>query len=412
LEEARKVIEKNFHPKPLGTESVSLIKAFNRVLAQDITAPINVPPFDRSTVDGYAVRAQDTFGAEENSPVILKIRGHVNVGETPKITLNQGETVAIMTGAPLPKGSDAVIMLEHTSEKDGKLFIYHAVSKGENTMKKGSDIKKGETILKTGQTLLSREVGIAAALGITKVKVYKKPKVAVLSTGSEIIEPGNPLPPGKIYDINSYALGAAILECDASLIHFGIVSDIEEELTTRISEALKRADVIVTSGGVSVGPRDVLPRVLDKLGKPGVIVYGIATKPGKPTTVALIEGKPVFSLPGHPTSALLIFYLLVRPVICHLGGRQEPALPIVKARVKTKLFSARGRRTFVMVSVHRDENELLWALPVSEQSGAITTLGRADGFVEIPEAQQFVDVGEEVNVHLLRLSSDKMHAMF
>jgi len=242
-----------------------------------------------------------------------------------------------------------------------------------------------------------------AALGVTNVKVYKRPRVAILSTGAEVVEPGRPLSTGKIYDINAHALSAVVTECGGESINLGIVEDESRKMEATFKKALNIADLIITSGGVSVGPTDIIPEVLDTLGKPGVIVYGIAIKPGKPTTVAVINGKPVFSLPGHPTSALLIFQLLVRPVIAGMAGRPAEKPRKVKAVTATRIFAARGRRTFVTVHLTSDKAGKFVASPVPlGLSGAITTLSKADGFIEIHESQQFIDAGEEVTVHLLK----------
>lgn len=403
LEEAKKVINQHFKPKPLGVEEIHLLEAWNRVLAEDITAKINIPPFNRSTVDGYAVKAEDTFGAEENKPVKLKVCGTVNVGEMPKIVVKKGTAAEIVTGAPMPKGADAVLMFEHTERKGDELYVYNAIAKNENVMKAGADIRKGETILRAGQILGSREIGVLASIGMAKAKVYIIPKVAVLSTGNEITEPGEKLSPGKIYDINAYSLSAAVLESGGKPVYFGVLPDDMAILQKTLKNALESADMVVTSGGVSIGPKDVLPQTLNSLGKPGVIICGMATKPGKPTTVALIDGKIVFALPGHPTSALLTFHLIVRPMILRMAGRKMQKPLKVRALAAMRMFPARGRRTFIMVKLRRDKSDRLVAEPVPTGfSGAITTLAKADGFVEISEKQQFIDAGEEVLVQLLK----------
>ncbi|NWF87185.1 molybdopterin molybdenumtransferase MoeA [Candidatus Bathyarchaeota archaeon] len=403
LDEAQQAINKHSTPKPLGVEKIPLLKAHNRVLAEDIIALMDIPPFSRSTVDGYAVKAEDTYGAEENKPIKLTICGSANVGEPPKIVVKRGEAAEIVTGAPMPEGADAVVMIEYTERKDDALYVYRAIAKDGNVMKAGSDIKKGEKILKAGQLLGSSEIGVLAALGLAKAAVYVVPRVAVLSTGAEVTEPGKKLPQGKIYDINAYSLSGAVRESGAEPIYLGVVPDEASELRKTLKHALESADIVITSGGVSVGPKDLLPQTLDALGKPGVIVCGIAIKPGKPTTVAVIDGKMVFSLPGHPTSALLIFHLLVRPILQRMAGLKEKEVFEVKAFAALRMFPAKGRRTFVMVKLKRDKTNRLLAEPVQEGlSGAITTLAKADGFVEIPENQQFIDAGEEVTVHLLK----------
>jgi molybdenum cofactor synthesis domain-containing protein len=403
FDEAKRAISEQLKPKALGGEEISLLEAYNRVLKEDVASTLDIPPFSRSTVDGYAVKAEDTFSAEENQAVKLKVCGVVNVGEPPKISIGKGEAAEIVTGAPIPEGADAAVMVEDTDREDAELSVYRAVTKNENVMKKGTDIKKGETVLKAGQVLGASEIGVLAALGLTKVKVFKVPVVAVLSTGAEVTEPGKELPAGKIYDINAYSLSTAVRESGGKPVYLGVVPDDKAELRKALEQALSSADVVLTSGGVSVGPRDLTPQIVDSLGKPGLIVCGIAVKPGKPTTIAVIGRKPVFALPGHPTSALLMFHLLVRPVIRLLSGRPGREVTTVKAKAGARIFSAKGRRTFVMVKLKRDKSNQLIAEPVETgASGAITTLAKADGFVEIPENQQFVDSGEEITVALLR----------
>jgi len=398
LDEARRTIQLHFKPKPSNVEKIQLLEACSRVLAEDVTAKLNIPPFNRSTVDGYAVKAEDTFGAYENRPGWLKVCGVVNAGESSKMAVTHGMAVEIATGAPVPEGADAVVMKEYTRREDDDLYLCSAVAKDENVMKAGSDIRKNEVALLKGQLLGSREVGVLAALGLSKIKVYPLPRVAVLSTGAEITEPGRKLPSGRIYDINAYSLAAAVRESGGQPVYLGVFPDDETELRKTLERALESADMVITSGGVSVGPKDVMPSVVNSLGKPGVIVSGIAVKPGKPTTVASVDGKPVFSLPGHPASALLMFHLLVRPMVLLMAGRRVECGLEVRAFAAVRMFPAKGRRTFVMVQLEWDSGRLV-AVPVQTgSSGAITTLARADGFVEIAENTQFVEAGEEVDV--------------
>jgi putative molybdopterin biosynthesis protein len=401
--EAKRLIQEHLLFAPVGIEEVSLLGAYDRILAEDISATFNVPPFARSTVDGYAVKAADTFGAYDNKAVKLKIDGAVKVGEIPYVIVNPGTTVEIVTGAPIPKGADSVIMVEHTAQEGSILHVFKAVAINENVMKAGADIKKSETILRIGQSLGSREIGVMAALGKKKVRVYWTPRVAVLSTGAEIIEPGGKLPLGKIFDINAYSICAAVLESGGKPIYLGVFPDDTSKLQMAIKRASVSTDMIITSGGVSIGPTDVMPRTLNSLGKPGVFLSGIAIKPGKPTTIALIDKKLVFSLPGHPTSALLVFHLLISPIIHRMIGKKQEKGLKVKAFTTMKLFQTRGRRTFIMVKLKCDNANVLRAEPVPEGlSGAITTLLKADGFIEIPENQQFIGSNQEVTVNLFR----------
>jgi len=403
FERAKQIILESIPSEPAETEEIPIYKAYNRVLAEDIIAPFNVPSFNRSIVDGYAVRAEDTFGAEEEKPVKLKLVGRINVGEAPRLTVNSMETAEIVTGAALPEGANAVVMVEYTSRKGDEITIYRPVVKGENVMKAGDDIKSGEKILEKGEVLVPRKIGVLAALGFINVKVYSQPKIAIISTGPEIVEPGKPLPLGKVYDVNSYTLSAALQELGAIPLNMGIVPDEEKKIENAIKTALESADAVITSGGVSVGPKDLIPKVLARLGKPGILFCGVSIKPGKPTTFAVINGKPVFSLPGQPTSALFVFLMLVRPALLRMSGiRKEMGIQTVEAYAGEKIFPARGRKTFVMVSLKRDDSGKLIAHPVPKGlSGAITTLAKASGYVEIPKNRQFIECGEKIKVHIL-----------
>jgi len=403
FDEAKQVIDEKLKLGVVGEEETSLLEAYGRILAENVVSTLDIPPFNRSTVDGYAVKAADTFGAEEGKPAKLVSLGMVSVGEQPKICIEKGETAEIVTGAPVPEGADAIVMVEDTDKRDAELCVFRVVTRDENVMKRGSDIKKGETVLKVGRVLGASEIGVLAAIGLTRVKVFKVPVVAVLSTGAEVAEPGKELPAGKIYDINAYSLSTAVRESGGKPVFLGVVADDKDKLSKALKRALTSADMVLTSGGVSVGPKDYMPQIVNSLGEPGVFISGIAVKPGKPTTVALMGKKPVFSLPGHPTSALLLFHLLARPVLKFMSGRPTTEDKTVKALATKRMFSAKGRRTFVMVKLKLDKFDRRVVEPVETgASGAITTLAKADGFVEIPANQQFIDAGEEVVVTLLK----------
>lgn len=275
FDEAKKAIRQKLPHKPLGTEQIPLLEAHGRVLGEDAVSALDIPPFNRSTVDGYAVKAEDTFGAEENQPVTLRVCGAVVIGELPQISVAKGEAADIVTGAPIPEGADAVVMVEDTDRQNGEVKVFSSVTQSENVMKKGADIKNGETVLKAGVRLGSREVGVLAALGTAKVKVYVVPTVAVLSTGAEVTDPGRELPPGKIYDINAYSLCAAVLESGGKPVYQGVVPDDKAVLREALRRALASADVVVTSGGVSVGPKDIMPETVAALGEPGLIFSGL-----------------------------------------------------------------------------------------------------------------------------------------
>ncbi len=402
FDEAKKILDQNFSTNPVGVEIVSLVIALNRVLAQDISATIDIPSFNRSTVDGYAVKAVNTFEASEEVPTKLKFCGHVAIGELPTVSVKNGLAAEIVTGAPLPQGADSVVMIEHTTLQEDTILVHRPVSINENVMLAGSDIHKNEKVLKKGQVLDSRRIGVLAALGLTEIPVYRSPKVAVLSTGEEIVEPGKPLSPGKIYDINIHTISAAVKEIGGEPINLGIIPDNKNMLIKALKKALKLADVIITSGGVSVGPKDITPKVVNSLGKPGVIISGVAVKPGKPLTISVVDGKIIFSLPGNPTSSLFMFNMFIHPLLTKLAGKPEEKVPSIKAITAKKMFPSRGRRTFIMVNLTFEKSGKAIVNPVpTGLSGAITTLAKADGFIEISEKQQFLEEGEEIDVYLL-----------
>jgi molybdenum cofactor synthesis domain-containing protein len=406
VDEAQRILAQNYVPKPVGIEVVSLSQAYGRVLVRDVASQFDIPPFNRSTVDGYAVRAEDTFGAEEEHPIKLRLVGQVSVGKAPRLKIRKGALAEIVTGAPIPDGANAVIMIEYTERMGKSVTVRQAVTIGENVMKAGSDIRKGEVVLGRDTVLSTYEIGALAAIGCAQVEVYKRPRVAVFSTGAEVVEPGKPLTSGKIFDINAHALSASVLECGGEPLNMGIVQDEPEKVKAALQKALKTADLLITSGGVSVGPTDIIPKVLDTLGKPGVIVYGVAVRPGKPTTIAVVNGKPMFSLPGHPTSSLFIFHLFVRQILLRMAGRRVEQPIIMKANVTERFFSSRGRRTYITVTLKKERSGRIVASPASAGlSGAITTLSKADGFVVIHESQQFIEKDATVNVELFKPST-------
>jgi putative molybdopterin biosynthesis protein len=400
VEEAKRLLRERFEPRPLGVESITLESAVGRVLGEDVIAEVDVPPFDRASMDGYAIRAEDSFGAEEDRPVTLKVVGKVMAGEASNITVNVGEAVEISTGAPMPKGANAVVMVEYTSFRGG-LKVYRSVVPGENIMASGADIMAGELVLRRGDSLTPRETGVLAAIGRRSVKVYLRPRVAIMSTGNEIVRPGEPLEFGKIYDINGRALADSVAENGGEPIFLGIVGDREEEIRAKVREALAVSDMVLTSGGTSAGVGDLLYRIIDDLGPPGILVHGIAVRPGKPAIIGMAQGKPVFGLPGYPTSALMIFNVFVRPVLREMAGLpSEVESRLVEAVTAERIFSSGGRREYMSVNLVQMDTGGYIIYPVPGGSGAITTLAEADGFIEIPEGRVYLDEGEKVSVEL------------
>jgi len=398
IDEARNLLFDYFTPKRT-IETVPLYLAVNRVLAKDVYALTDVPPFDRATMDGYAVRAEDTFTAEEDNPVILKVTGVIEAGKKPEVEVNRGEAVEIATGAMMPKGANAVVMVEYTRKRGDEIEVFKPVSPGENVMYAGSDIMAGELIARESSRLTHREIGVMAACGIKEVEVYRKPRVAIISTGNELVSPGERLLEGKIYDVNSYSLAAAVEENGGEAILIGIARDNEAEMRRLIDKALRDADIVITSGSTSAGAGDVMYRILDEF-NPGVIVHGIAIKPGKPGIIAVSDSKPIFGLPGYPTSAMTVFEVIVAPIIREMAGISESEVARLKARLALKVFSAEGRREYLPVNVVEGV-EGYSAYPVSgSYSGAVTAFAFTDGFVEIPENVVMLEEGEEVEVRL------------
>ena len=410
----------------LKTERVGLESALHRVLASQITAPEDLPAFDRATKDGYAVTAADTFGASEETPVRLRIQGTVAMGEAAQVTVGPGQAARISTGGMLPKGADAVLMLEYTQEEPGDepvnglgngpgnglgdetgglVTLFRSVAPGENLVLKGDDMVEGARVLQAGHRLRVQDVGALAALGLTEVEVTSTPVVAVISTGDEIVPPHQVPGPGEIRDINTYTLAAALKQVGAEPLLLGIFGDSYEHLAEATARALEQADVVLISGGSSVGTRDVTPDVINDLGSPGVIQHGLAVKPGKPTILGLVMGKPVFGLPGHPVSSMVVFDLVVAPTVRRLMGHVEDPMsrPVVKARMARNVAKAPGRREYIRVALEVSDDEgsdLPLAHPVLGESGLIRTMVGAHGLVAIALEKEGLEAGQRVDVIL------------
>jgi len=390
--------------KSLGrkVEVVPLQASLGRVLAEDILSRVDIPSFDRATKDGFAIRAEDTYGADQERPVRLKVVGTCSAGNPFTGEVRPGEAVEIATGAPLPRGSDAVVMVEYTRRVDDAVEVYRAVAPGENVQSAGRDINLGETLAYEGDLVTPREIGLLAAAGIERVSVYSRPVVAVVSTGDELVPQGSELEYGQIYDINGPALCAAIQEDGGNPVYLGIARDDESEILELASQGLERADLLILSGSTSAGAGDVMYRVLDKLGEPGVFVHGVAMHPGKPTVIAQIGNKLAFGLPGNPTSALIAYRIFVSPVVRYLAGLDpHPPSALVNALLAERMRAERGRRDFLPVHLVRDAAGRVLAFRVPGGSEAVSTFARADGIVEVPEEVEYLEEGEEVVVTLL-----------
>jgi len=386
-------------------EEVPLSGAINRVLTQDVIASRDIPPFDRAAMDGYAVRAEDTFGASLENPILLEVVGDVEIGEKPEVEVQKCQAVRISTGAAMPKGSNAVVMIEYTSRVGDSVEIYRAVTPGENVSLRGEDVKSGEVILKKGTILQPQDVGMLAALGTTSVKVYAKPVVAVISTGNELVEPETKAEIGKTVDSNRYALIAALKELGCEVIDMGICRDDKEELERMLKNALDKADMVIASGATSVGRKDILPAVVEKLGK--IVVHGVAIKPGMPTALVIVEDKPVVMLPGFPVATLIAFYTFVPSIVSRMMGIEviKRKWETVKAIAGRRIPSSPGMRTFTRVILKESEDGHIGyiAEPIrTSGSGILSSLVKAHGLVIIPEGKEGVEEGEEVEVLLIR----------
>jgi len=392
VDEAFSIFYKALKPKRLSTEHVSTGDSLGRVAAENIVAPIDLPSFDRSAVDGYAVRAEDTLEASQFKPKTLKL---IQKGD-----LGKSQAKQVWTGNPLPKGADAVIMLEHTRAVKAGIQMIVAVTPSENVSKRGEDIRKGEVAVKSGTRLQPHHVGFLAALGITHVDLVQKPRVAILSTGSELVELGKKPPKEKVINSNRFVMEGLCRELGAETLYLGIARDNEEEIGARILEGLEKADVVVTTGGTSVGAADLVPIVVGKLGKPGVVVHGVALRPGMPTALGILRGKPVFVLSGYPVAATVGFEAFARPIILRLQRIEHEPRPVVKARLAKRVAGALGRRVYLRVKTLEKAGEFV-AEPVRTRgSGLYSSMTRANGYVIIPEDREGLEESETVIVHL------------
>jgi molybdopterin molybdotransferase len=391
-EEALKIILENIQPIE-RVEQVRIEDAASRVLASDAVAEFNVPPFDRSSMDGYAVRAEDTYGASAFSPMRLRIKGFQHAGEIFEGVIEQEECVQVATGCPVPKGSDAVVMVEYTKLDGEHVEIQRPAYPGANISPEGEDIKTGEAVVKAGEVLTPAKVGALAALNVEVVRVYEKPKVAIYSTGTEIRHLGDELAPGQIYDVNSYTLTSIVSTSGCTPIRAGIVPDDRESIEAAVREASKH-DLGVFSGGSSVGVRDLFATVIEDIGE--VLFHGVQVKPGKPTLFGIVDGTPFFGMPGYPTSCLSNAYVFLSPALRRLAGLPPPDPRTVKARMGSRFVSSSGREQFLTVRVVGGV-----AHTVFKKSGAITSMAHADGYIVLPVNLDVIEEGEEVTVTLL-----------
>ncbi len=420
-DEAERRFRIAFDASPRGIDRIALDEALGRDLAIDVVAPVDVPSFDRSNVDGFAVIAEDTFGASEEVPRCVRLADEViHTGIVPATIVRRGEAVAIATGGVMPRGADAVVMVEHADVHGNQLRIGRAVAAGSGVSFAGTDITRDETVLRRGLRLTSRDTGVLAAIGVGTVDVYRKPIVAILSTGDEIIAPGQPMRPGRIYDSNGQILADAVRELGGEPRRLGIMPDDVDALRTKLHEALRFADIVLLSGGTSKGAGDMSYRVVAELRDPGIVAHGVALKPGKPICLAATRGRPVVVLPGFPTSAIFTFHEFVAPVISAMAGRTHEERGTVEAQLAVRVNSEIGRTEYVLVGLvespdsgigardadvvsgfSRTDRPMLAAYPMGQGSGSVTTFSRADGFITIERHEEIVPSGTIVSVTLL-----------
>ena len=396
LSEALKTILSNI--RPTGSEIVPLENALGRVLAEDVVSEVNVPPFDRSAVDGFAVRAKDTFGASPQRPVVLRIVGSVAIGIPTSLSIKRGEAAKIMTGAMMPRGADASVMVENTKTNGVKLKIFAPVTPGKNVSTLGEDIRAGDVALRRGQVLRPQDIGLLASMGNLSARVIRRPSVGILSTGSELREPGKRLTPAKVTNANSYSLAAYVQRCGGIPKILGIVPD-KPEITKKMLSKAALNDMVLVSGGSSVGEKDLVPEAIASVGK--LLFHGVAIRPGSPTGFGIIRGKPVFALAGFSVAALVAFDLLARPALLAMQclppdyGRYR-----VRAKLARKISSALGRFEVVRVSL-RCEQGVILAEPIAiAGSSSLSSMTKANGFIVVPEDVERLEKGHEVEVEL------------
>lgn len=383
---------------------ISIDDAYLRVLSNDIFSPEDLPAFSRSTVDGFALNSADTFGATEGIPAYINVMHEILMGEEPAFGLKRGYAARIATGGMLPAGADSVVMLEHSQNLNENLIeVLRPAAPGENVISAGEDVKKGERILKKGSRLRPQDIAAFAAAGITTVMVYEKPVVSIISTGDEIVPADSPVRPGQVRDTNSYNLAGLITENGGAPARKGIFKDEYDEIYEAVKESLEKSDIVIVTGGSSVGTKDMTSGVINNLGSPGILFHGVAIKPGKPTIGGVINGTPVFGLPGHPAAVAVCFEIFVKPVLMAMTGMQENICFALKkklnARIAKNISSAAGREDHIRVAVEENNGEL-WAIPVLGKSGLIRTLVKADGTVVIPPQSRGIQQGEVVEVVL------------
>ncbi|MFA4829266.1 MAG: gephyrin-like molybdotransferase Glp [Thermodesulfovibrionales bacterium] len=411
VEKALELIFKNFSPALPPEVKIKIEDFYQRILARDICSPEDLPQFARSTVDGFAVDSSDTFGATEGLPSYLNVAGEILMGEEPSFEIKKGTAAKIATGGMLPKGADAVMMIEHVQQVDKKslrletemIEVMKPAAPGENVIQAGEDVRKGDLILKKGHRLRPQDAGALAGIGITEIFVYEKPVVSIISTGDEIVPADSRLKPGQVRDINSFNLAGLIAEAGGNPAKQGIFSDEYAVIRSIVEKSLGDSSMVLISGGSSVGTKDMTAKIINDVGKPGTLFHGVSIKPGKPMIGGIVNNKPIFGLPGHPAAITVCFEQFIGPVLTKLTGLSENKFrgrkSAVTAKMAKNVASSSGREDHIRVALEERGSEI-WANPILGKSGLITTLVKADGIVVIPLRKLGIEQGEVVEVRL------------
>lgn len=403
IEEVNSKIEKQFSKIKRKFEMISIHEARGRILGEDLISDIHLPEFSRSVVDGYGVKASDSFGSSETMPTFFTLVGSVEMGDMSDISIQDGETVYIPTGGMIPEGVDAVVMIEYTEILDENLITVHKpAAPGDGIMAKGDDFKKGNILLNEGHKITSKDIGVMASLGKAEIKVYRKPLVTIISTGDELVNIQTQPKPGQVRDINGHTLWALCEDSGAKIHKMIRVSDEFEKCKQVLLSAITESDIVLMSGGSSQGNKDMTVDIINAVGSPGVFVHGIAIKPGKPTIIANVEGKAVFGLPGHPLSAIIVYKAIVDDFINqYYFEREKDFQKTIHAVLDSNVHSSEGRETYQMVKIHSNEEGNYTAVPLYAKSGSVSLLMKADGYIKISIDQEGIMKGQKVKVILL-----------
>lgn len=402
IEDALRILFGSLGERPVELESVAVSQALGRFLGKDVVAKIYVPPFDRANMDGYAVRAEDVRNASQQTPAALQVVGESKLGEVCKIRVGTGEAVAVATGSIIPSGADTVVIVERTSRlADGKVAVRAPTETGQSIAKKGEDVTPGTIVLRKGTRIRPQDIGILKALSVDKIPVVRKPRVGVLSTGNELVYSASRRSSAKFVDLNGPIISTMLTELGANPVGLGIVRDRESQIMAALRKAVKSCEAVIVTAGSSVGKGDLVPNCIDQLGKPGMLVHGVAMKPAMPTGLAVVDGKPILSFPGFPVSAIIAFRVFARPLIVRMMGARVPADPIVQAVLSERISGAPGSRTFVRVSVKRTQNQFVAEPLKVQRSSVLMSMVDANGIVTVLEDAGAFEAGQTVDVELI-----------